>query len=152
MFHSLKLTANKGKQILKQGIVKGENEAPNCIPASARSYELSSPTLFTSWAFSLLICESGTLKWTLLRLATVKVRMPHPPLTLICLIQVERQPVRWEGNGKLGLLSHQGTSWARGRRTFPGFLCAGGDPLEVWARTQNGAKALRGRETTNFTR
>ena len=46
-------------------------------------------------------------------LATVKVRMPHPPLTLIYCIQVGLQLVQWEGEGKLGLLSHQGTSWAR---------------------------------------
>lgn len=36
--------------------------------------------------------------------------------------------------------------------TFPGFLFPGGDLLGVWAQTQKGAKALRGRETATFTR
>lgn len=52
-------------------------------------------------------------------LAAMKVRMLHPPLDLICHIQVGRQLVLWKRNGRQGWLSHQGTSWAQRLPYFP---------------------------------
>lgn len=65
-------------------------------------------------------------------LAAMKVRMLHPPLDLICHIQVGRQLILWKRNGRQGWLSHQGTSWAQRL----GFLLPGGDPLRGWAQTR----------------
>lgn len=74
-------------------------------------------------------------------------------------------PWPWSATFKWGasLFSREGmASWVcwtirapaglREGRTFPGFLLPGGDPLMGWAQTQEGAKALRGRETATFTR
>ena len=152
MFHSLKLTANKGKQILKQGITKDENETPNCIPASAHSYELLSPALFTSWAFSVLICESGTVKWGLLLPGHCESQDAPPTLDPDLLHSGGAPACSVGRRGQAGFAEPSGHQLGSVTAHFPWL------PVPWWRSPwgagldPEGAKALRGRETTNFTR
>lgn len=86
-------------------------------------------------------------------MAAMKVRMLHPPLDLICHIQVGRQLVLWKRERQAGLAESSGHQLGSETAILSLASCFLVEiPFKGGLRPQKGAKVLRNRETITFTR